>query len=122
MVCLTRLLVRMFIRDYQNVKAPEVRTAYGRLAGLVGIVCNLLLGGGKVLAGIIFSSISVLADGINNLSDATSSVVTLVCFKMSSRPADKEHPFGHARMEYVSGLVVAMLNRYTYSQFGAIFF
>ncbi len=109
MVCLTRLLVRMFIRDYQNVKDPEVRTAYGRLAGLVGIVCNLLLGGGKVLAGIIFSSISVLADGINNLSDATSSVVTLVCFKMSSRPADKEHPFGHARMEYVSGLVVAML-------------
>ncbi len=88
---------------------PEVRSRYGRLAGIVGIVCNLLLGGGRALAGVIFSSISVLADGINNLSDATSSVVTLIGFKMSSRPADKEHPFGHARMEYVSGLVVAIL-------------
>ncbi len=109
MVWLTQLLVRMFVRDYQNIKDPDVRGRYGRMAGIVGIVCNLLLGGGKALAGLLFSSISVLADGINNLSDATSSVVTLVCFKMSSRPADKEHPFGHARMEYVSGLVVAIL-------------
>ena len=109
MVLLTNLLVRMFVRDYQNTKDPQVRARYGRMAGIVGILCNLLLGGGKVLAGAVFSSIAVLADGINNLSDATSSVVTLVCFKLSSRPADKEHPFGHARMEYVSGLVVAML-------------
>ena len=106
---MTQLLIRMFVRDYQNIGDPAVRASYGRLAGLVGIICNLLLGGGKVLAGALFSSISVLADGINNLSDATSSVVTLVCFKLSSRPADKEHPFGHARMEYVSGLAVAFL-------------
>ena len=106
---MTEFLVRRLVRDYPNTKDPEVRTRYGRMAGLVGIVCNLLLGGGKALIGALFGSISVLADGINNLSDATSSVVTLIGFKMSSRPADKEHPFGHARMEYVSGLVVAML-------------
>ena len=109
MVLLTELLIRLFVRDYQSTKDPQVRARYGRMAGVVGILCNLLLGGGKVLAGAVFSSIAVLADGINNLSDATSSVVTLVGFKMSSRPADKEHPFGHARMEYVSGLVVAIL-------------
>ena len=109
MILLTELLVRLFVRDYQSTKDPLVRARYGRMAGVVGILCNLLLGGGKVLAGGVFSSIAVLADGINNLSDATSSVVTLVGFKMSSRPADKEHPFGHARMEYVSGLVVAIL-------------
>ena len=109
MILLTELLVRLFVRDYQSTKDPQVRARYGRMAGVVGILCNLLLGGGKVLAGGVFSSIAVLADGINNLSDATSSVVTLVGFKMSSRPADKEHPFGHARMEYVSGLVVAIL-------------
>ena len=101
MILLTELLVRLFVRDYQSTKDPQVRARYGRMAGVVGILCNLLLGGGKVLAGGVFSSIAVLADGINNLSDATSSVVTLVGFKMSSRPADKEHPFGHARMEYV---------------------
>ena len=106
---MTEFLVRRLVRDYPNTKDPEVRTRYGRMAGLVGVVCNLLLGGGKALIGALFGSISVLADGINNLSDATSSVVTLIGFKMSSRPADKEHPFGHARMEYVSGLVVAML-------------
>ena len=97
------------VKDSENTSDPAVRNGYGRMAGLVGIACNLLLGFGKMLAGLLFSSISILADGVNNLSDATSSAVTLICFKMSSRPADKEHPFGHARMEYVSGLVVAVL-------------
>ena len=106
---MTNFLIRHLVRNSSEISNPEVRNRYGRMAGLVGIFCNILLGGGKMLAGLLFQSISVLADGINNLSDATSSAVTLICFKMSSRPADKEHPFGHARMEYVSGLVVAML-------------
>ena len=87
MVWLTQLLVRMFVRDYQNIKDPDVRGRYGRMAGIVGIVCNLLLGGGKALAGLLFSSISVLADGINNLSDATSSVVTDVYKRQAKRLA-----------------------------------
>ncbi len=106
---MTDFLIRKFIKNADDTADPGVRAAYGRVAGGVGIACNLLLGGGKMLAGALFRSISVLADGVNNLSDALSSVVTLVCFRMSSRPADKEHPFGHARMEYVSGLVVAVL-------------
>lgn len=106
---MTNFLIRHMVKDSENTSDPAVRNGYGRMAGLVGIACNLLLGFGKMLAGLLFSSISILADGVNNLSDATSSAVTLICFKMSSRPADKEHPFGHARMEYVSGLVVAVL-------------
>lgn len=106
---MTDFLIRMLVKNPDNTSDPDVRAAYGRAAGGVGAACNLLLGGGKMLAGVLFQSISVLADGVNNLSDALSSVVTLVCFRMSSRPADKEHPYGHARMEYVSGLVVAVL-------------
>lgn len=106
---MTNFLIRRLVKNSAQTDDPEVRASYGRMAGGVGIACNLLLGGGKMLAGLIFSSIAVLADGVNNLSDAVSSLVTLICFKMSSRPADKEHPFGHARMEYVSGLVVAVL-------------
>lgn len=106
---MTDFLIRMLVKNPDNTSDPDVRAAYGRAAGGVGAACNLLLGGGKMLAGVLFQSISVLADGVNNLSDALSSVVTLVCFRLSSRPADKEHPYGHARMEYVSGLVVAVL-------------
>lgn len=106
---MTNFLIRRMVKDPDNRSDPQVRAQYGRMAGLVGVCCNLLLGGGKMLAGLLFSSISILADGVNNLSDAASSAVTLICFKLSSRPADKEHPFGHARMEYVSGLVVAVL-------------
>ncbi|MGI5893336.1 MAG: cation diffusion facilitator family transporter [Candidatus Merdivicinus sp.] len=106
---MTNFLLHTFVKNSENVKDPDVRASYGRFAGIVGVCCNVLLGGGKMLAGLLFQSIAVLADGINNLSDAMSSLVTLICFKMSSRPADKEHPFGHARMEYVSGLVVAVL-------------
>lgn len=104
---MTQLLTRLFIRDYQNTKEPSVREAYGRMAGIVGIICNALLSGGKLLVGWLIGSMSILADGLNNLSDMASSLVTLVGFKLSGRPADKEHPFGHARYEYVSGLVVA---------------
>ena len=104
---MTALLTRLFIKDYQNTKDPAVRAAYGRMAGIVGIVCNLLLSLSKMLTGWLLSSMAILSDGLNNLSDATSSVVTLVGFKLSGRPADREHPYGHARYEYVSGLVVA---------------
>ena len=106
---MTNFLLRFLIRPGEEAASPQVRNRCGRLAGLVRICCNLLLGGGKMAAGLVFSSISVLADGVNNLSDAVSSGVTLICFKMSSRPADREHPFGHARMEYVAGLVVSVL-------------
>ena len=106
---MTALLLRLFVRDYQNTDAPKVRAAYGRLAGLVGIVCNLLLFAGKLLAGTLSGSVSITADAVNNLSDASSSVVTLLGFKLAEKPADDKHPYGHSRYEYFSGLVVAAL-------------
>lgn len=106
---MTETLIRWFIKDSQNVRSPKVREAYGRLAGIVGIVGNLLLCTGKFLAGALSGSISIAADAVNNLSDAASSVVSLVGFKLASRPADREHPFGHARFEYLSGLAVAVM-------------
>ena len=106
---MTNLLIKLFIKDKNNVKNKAVRYRYGALASVVGVVLNFLLSFGKMLVGWLFSSISILADGINNLTDATSSIVTMIGFKMSHRPADKEHPFGHERFEYISGLVVAFL-------------
>ena len=106
---MTKLLLRLFIKDYQNTEDPAVRGACGKLAGSVGIVCNLLLFAGKLLAGTLSGSVSITADAVNNLSDASSSLVTLLGFKMAERPADAEHPYGHARMEYLSGLLVAIL-------------
>lgn len=106
---LTSLLLRFFIKDYRNAENPAVRTACGKLAGIVGIVCNLLLFAGKLLAGILSGSVAVTADAVNNLSDASSSLITLLGFKLAERPADEEHPYGHARMEYLSGLAVAAL-------------
>lgn len=102
-------LVKRLVKDHKNISDPAVRAAYGRLAGAVGIGCNLLLFGAKLIVGIISGSVSVTADAVNNLSDASSSVVTLVGFRLASRPADKEHPYGHARMEYFSGLIVAVI-------------
>lgn len=104
---MTSLLIRLFVKNSDQVKNHKVRESYGKLAGIVGILCNALLSAAKIIAGWLFKSVSILADGVNNLSDATSSLVTLIGFKLSGRPADKEHPFGHARMEYVAGLVVA---------------
>ncbi len=90
-------------------QSPEVRRRCGVLSGGIGIALNLLLFGGKLLAGIITASIAVTADAFNNLSDAASSVVTLIGFRLASQEADEEHPFGHGRMEYLAGLVVSML-------------
>lgn len=101
------LLTRLFIKDYKNTSDPAVRQRYGMLTGVMGIVLNLILFGGKLFAGIVTGAISVTADAVNNLSDAGTSVISMVGMKLAGRPADKEHPFGHGRMEYVAGLAVA---------------
>lgn len=106
---MTDSLVKLFIKDNENIKDPSVRSAYGRLAGIVGIICNALLFIGKFAVGLISGSVSISADAVNNLSDASSSIVSLLGFKMASKPADDDHPYGHARYEYLSGLVVCVL-------------
>ena len=106
---LTKVLIRRFVRDHEHTKNPSVRYAYGRLAGITGIVANALLFLGKLLIGVFGGSVAIIADAFNNLSDAASSIVTLIGFKLSAAPADKEHPFGHGRLEYLSALTVAAL-------------
>ena len=102
-------LVRLFIKDCDNVTDPAVRERYGILSGAVGIALNLLLSAGKLFAGLMTGSISITADAFNNLSDAGSSVVTLVGFKLAGQKADDGHPFGHGRMEYLAGLLVSLM-------------
>ena len=104
---MTKLLLRLFVKDYQQKDAPKVRASVGRLSGITGILCNVLLFVGKLLAGIFSGSVSIIADSMNNLSDAASAIVTLIGFKLAEKPADKHHPYGHARYEYLSGLAVA---------------
>ena len=104
-----KLFARLFIKDYENAEEPKVRQAYGMLCGGVGIALNFLLFAGKFLAGAISGSIAITADAFNNLSDAGASVVTLAGFRLAGQKPDPEHPFGHGRMEYISGMVVAML-------------
>lgn len=106
---MTNLLVKLFVKDYENVEKVSVRTAYGVLASGVGIFCNVLLTIVKLLIGLGMNSVSVTADAINNLSDAGSSVIGLVGVKMAEKPADEDHPFGHGRMEYIAALVVSFL-------------
>lgn len=103
------LLARLFIKNHDKYTDPSVREGYGMLTGIMGIVLNLILCGVKLFAGFITGAISVTADAINNLSDAGSSVITMAGMRMANRPADKEHPFGHGRIEYVAGLIVAMI-------------
>ena len=91
----TKLLIKLFIKEKENVTDAKVRTAYGNLAGIVGIVCNVLLFAGKYLVGTIFGSIAIAADAINNLSDASSNIVSLLGFELGSREPDEEHPYGH---------------------------
>lgn len=106
---MTELLLRLFVKDYNNAEQPSVRASIGKLAGIVGIVCNSLLFVFKLVAGLIAGSVSIIADALNNLSDASSSLVTLMGFKLAQRPADKDHPYGHARYEYLSGFIVSGL-------------
>ena len=106
---MTEFLVKYFVKDYESVERVSVRTAYGVMASVVGIICNVLLFGVKVAVGMFLHSISVMADGFNNLADAGSSVISFMGVRMASKPADEEHPFGHGRMEYIAALVVAFL-------------
>ena len=106
---MTQLLLRLFVKDYRNTEDPAVRTRYGKLAGIVGIVCNVLLFAGKFTVGTLFGSMAIAADALNNLSDASSNVVSLVGFRLGSKPADDEHPYGHARYEYLAGLAVSVM-------------
>ena len=106
---MTDLLPRLFVRDHQNTSDPKVRAAYGTLSGVVGIVVNLLLFVGKFIAGTVSGSIAVSADAFNNLSDAGSSIVSLVSFRIAAKPADRDHPFGHARIEYIASMIVSFL-------------
>ena len=106
---MTEFLVKHFIKDYQDVEKVSVRTAYGVLASIVGIFCNVFLFAVKFTVGLVLGSVSVTADAFNNLSDAGSSVIGFVGVKMAEKPADADHPFGHGRMEYIAALVVSFL-------------
>lgn len=106
---MTELLVRMFIKDSSQIENKKVREQYGILGSVVGIICNLILFGIKLTIGLLIQSISVMADAFNNLSDAASAIISFIGVKLSSRPADKEHPFGHGRFEYLSALIIAFL-------------
>lgn len=106
---MTSLLTRLFIKNPENVKDNATREQYGSLSGVVGIICNLILCIFKITVGALTHSISIIADGFNNLSDMGSSVITILGFKLANKPADKDHPFGHGRIEYMSAFIVAIL-------------
>lgn len=103
------MLKRLFIKDYKNTSDPNVRNAYGKVAGVFGIFTNLILGIIKFIIGIISNSVSIMADAINNIADTASSILTIIGFKLANKKPDKEHPYGYARYEYVSGFVIALL-------------
>ena len=106
---MTKLLIRLFVKNSEDTENPQVRGKYGTMAGIVGILCNLVLFLGKLVIGTISGSVSIRADAVNNLSDASSNIVTLVAFQLARKPEDAEHPYGHARIEYLSGLTVAAM-------------
>ena len=108
-VSLIKFLIRIFVKDYENTKDPVVRDRYGRLVGIVGIATNILLSGIKIAVGFFFNSIAILADGINNLADASSAIILLIGIRLAAKPADEEHPYGHARIEYITGLLISFL-------------
>lgn len=106
---MTEWLVRHFVKEYQDTENPVVRSRFGQFAGIVGIICNTILCFAKGVIGLIAGSISIVADALNNLSDAASNIISLLGFKLASKPADPEHPYGHGRYEYLSGLAVAVI-------------
>lgn len=106
---MTKLLLALFVKNYPDGKNPQVRSAIGIMAGITGICCNVLLFVGKLICGLIAGSVSIIADAANNLSDAASSGITFLGFRLARRPADADHPYGHARYEYLSALVVSMV-------------
>ena len=106
---MTDFLTKKFIKDHENTQNSIVRAAYGKFAGTVGIICNIILFLLKIIIGTLSNSVSITADAVNNLSDASSSIISLLGFKLAEKPADTEHPYGHGRYEYLSGLTVAVL-------------
>ena len=106
---MTNFIIRRFVKNYEDTTKVSVRTAYGLVASVVGIICNVLLFVVKFVIGLVSHSVSVVADSFNNLSDAGSSVISFVGVKLASKPADEEHPFGHGRMEYIAALIVSFL-------------
>lgn len=106
---MTKFLIRLFVKNHEATQLPEVRASYGKLSGMVGILCNVLLFAAKFIVGTLTASVAITADAFNNLGDASSGIVSFLGFKMASRPADKEHPYGHARYEYLAGLTVCVL-------------
>ncbi len=106
---MTKFLIRIFVKDYKNVKDPSTRGRYGRLAAIVGIATNVLLSGLKIAVGLLFGSIAILEDVINNLTDASSSVILLIGIWFAAKPPDEEHPYGHARIEYLTGVLISFI-------------
>lgn len=106
---MTKLLLKIFVKNSDETENPDVRSSIGSLSGIVGIFCNILLFAMKLFIGSVSGSVSITADAMNNLSDATSSIVTLIGFRLARIPADEDHPYGHARYEYLSGLAVAAM-------------
>ncbi len=103
------LLIKTFVKNYKEVEDPKVRASYGKLSGVLGIILNVILSTGKMLAGVITGAISIISDAINNLSDAASSVITLIGFKLSGKKPDKAHPYGYGRMEHFAGLAISTI-------------
>ena len=106
---MTALLTKLFVKNHKSTQDPTVRKSYGTLSSTVGIIINLILAAIKIFAGAIAGSVAIIADAFNNLCDSGTSVITLISFKLSSKPADKEHPFGHARIEYIASMVVSFI-------------
>ncbi|MBQ9735711.1 MAG: cation transporter [Clostridia bacterium] len=109
---MAELLARLFVRNYKNTDDAAVRRAYGTMVSIIGIALNALLSGMKLAIGILTMSVSIQADAVNNLSDAGSSLISLICFRLSAKPADRDHPYGHARLEYVASMIVSFFILY----------
>ena len=114
---ISQFLTKKFIKNHENIENEKTRNAYVYLGSIIGIICNLILSAIKISVGFISGSVSIMADGFNNLSDMASSVITMIGVKLANRPADKEHPFGHGRMEYLSALIVAFMVMFVGVQF-----
>lgn len=114
---MTRILIKLFVKDQGGTLSAAKRQRYGKTASCVGIATNLLLFAMKAAAGLLFNSVSILADAVNNLSDSSSSLITLIGFKVAAKPADDKHPYGHARSEYISGFIVSIIIIYLGLQF-----
>ena len=106
---MTEFIIKVFVKDHKNVQDLHVRTSYGIVSSCVGVICNILLFAAKLIIGISVNSLSVTVDAFNNLSDAGSSIISFIGVKIAAKPADKEHPFGHGRVEYISALIVSLI-------------